>query len=149
MIETPAAALTAEHLAKEVDFFSLGTNDLIQYTMAVDRVNESVAELYNPLHPAIIGLIQRTVEAAHKAGIWVGICGEMASDPALAVLLIGLGIDELSVSSVAVLQLKRVIRSITLDDVRSFRQAILSHLQTGQAGKILNRFRRKHVCARG
>jgi phosphotransferase system enzyme I (PtsI) len=149
MIETPAAALTAEHLAKEVDFFSLGTNDLIQYTMAVDRVNESVAELYNPLHPAIIGLIQRTVEAAHKAGIWVGICGEMASDPALGVLLIGLGIDELSVSSVAVLQLKRVIRSITLDDVRSFRQAILSHLQTGQAGKILNRFRRKHVGARG
>jgi len=149
MIETPAAALTAEHLAKEVDFFSLGTNDLIQYTMAVDRVNESVAELYNPLHPAIIGLIQRTVEAAHKAGIWVGICGEMASDPALAVLLIGLGIDELSVSSVAVLQLKRVIRSITLDDVRSFRQAILSHLQTGQAGKILNRFRQKHVGVRG
>jgi phosphotransferase system enzyme I (PtsI) len=149
MIETPAAALTAEHLAKEVDFFSLGTNDLIQYTMAVDRVNESVAELYNPLHPAIVGLIQRTVEAAHKAGIWVGICGEMASDPALGVLLIGLGIDELSVSSVAVLQLKRVIRSITLDDVRSFRQAILSHLQTGQAGKILNRFRRKHVGARG
>ena len=149
MIETPAAALTAEHLAKEVDFFSLGTNDLIQYTMAVDRVNESVAELYNPLHPAIIGLIQRTVEAGHKAGIWVGICGEMASDPALAVLLIGLGIDELSVSSVAVLQLKRVIRSITLDDVRSFRQAILSHLQTGQAGKILNRFRGKHMGARG
>ena len=145
MIETPAAALTATTLAREVDFFSLGTNDLIQYTMAVDRVNESVAHLYNPAHPAVVRLIQLTVDAAHKAGIWVGVCGEMAGDPAFAVLLLGLGVDELSMSAVAIPEVKRVIRSLTLDEVRKLRQDVLVGLDKGRAEKVLARFRKKHL----
>jgi phosphotransferase system enzyme I (PtsI) len=144
MVETPSAALTAHILAKEVDFFSIGTNDLIQYTMALDRVNESVADLYNPLHPSVIRLIRATIDAAHKAGIWVGLCGEMGADPAMAVLLIGLGIDELSMSGVAVPEVKRLIRSLTLEEVRKFRQDILADLETGDPGKVLAQFRRKH-----
>ncbi|NQU44612.1 phosphoenolpyruvate--protein phosphotransferase, partial [bacterium] len=145
MVETPAAALTAEQLANEVDFFSIGTNDLIQYTMAVDRVNESVAELYNPLHPSVLQLIRLTVEAARKTGIWVGLCGEMAADPSLAVLMMGLGIDELSMSPVTIPEVKKVIRSLTLAEVRKLRQDIMANLNTGQAARILEQFRRKHA----
>lgn len=145
MIETPAAALTAPMLAKEVDFFSIGTNDLIQYTTAVDRVNESVAYLYNPLHPAVIQLIRFTIDSAHKAGIWVGVCGEMAADPAMAVLLLGMGVDELSMSAVVVPEVKRVIRSLTLDDVRKLRQQVLANLETDKAAEILAEFRARYV----
>ncbi|MBN1866921.1 phosphoenolpyruvate--protein phosphotransferase [Candidatus Sumerlaeota bacterium] len=145
MIETPSAALTADVLAREVDFFSIGTNDLIQYTMAVDRVNESVADLYNPLHPSVVRLIRDTIDAAHKNGLWVGLCGEMAADPVLAVFLMGLGIDELSMSAVAIPWVKRLIRSLTLEDVRKLRQDILETLRLGQAGAVVKRFRRKHL----
>ncbi|MFP4380137.1 MAG: phosphoenolpyruvate--protein phosphotransferase [Candidatus Sumerlaeia bacterium] len=145
MIETPAAALTADLLAEEADFFSIGTNDLIQYTMAVDRVNESVADLYNPLHPSVVHLIEKTVDAAHRQGIWIGLCGEMASDPALAVLLMGMGLDEISMSSVAILEVKRVIRSIELEDVRRLRQDVLSKLNTDEAAKAMRKFRKKHI----
>ena len=120
MIEVPSAALTADVLAQEVDFFSIGTNDLIQYTLAVDRVNQKVAQLYDPLHPSVLRLITYVVEKAHEAGIWVGVCGEMAGDPMTAVLLVGLGVDELSMGSVVIPEVKALIRGITLTQAREF-----------------------------
>ncbi len=118
MIEIPSAALTSDILAREVDFFSIGTNDLIQYSLAVDRVNEKIAYLYQPTHPAILKLIQMVVENAHAAGKWVGSCGEMSGDPAIALLLVGLGIDELSASPVSLPKIKKAVRSIRYDDAK-------------------------------
>ena len=112
MIEVPSAAITADLIAPHVDFFSLGTNDLVQYTLAVDRVNERVAYLYEPTHPAIIKLIKNTIDVGHQHGIWVGICGEMAANPVMAPLLMGLGIDEFSMSPSAVPMVKHVVRSL-------------------------------------
>jgi phosphotransferase system enzyme I (PtsI) len=113
MIEIPSAAIIADVLAKEVDFFSIGTNDLIQYTLAVDRVNPYVAELYRPTHPAVIRLIHRTIQAGAKEGIWTGICGEMAGDISLTPLLIGLGVEELSVGPHQVPSVRKAIRSLS------------------------------------
>ncbi len=112
MIEIPSAALTADLIAPKVKFFSIGTNDLVQYTLAVDRVNERVAYLYEPTHPAVLQLIRHTVEASHRHGIWTGVCGEMAGSPILAPLLLGLGVDELSASPGAIPLVKDVIRHI-------------------------------------
>jgi phosphotransferase system enzyme I (PtsI) len=109
MIEIPGAALIAGELAKYVRFFSIGTNDLIQYTLAVDRVNDRVSYLYQPTHPAILDLLHRTVEAAHANGVWVGVCGEMAADPLMAPILVGLGVDGLSVAPSAVPMIKDAI----------------------------------------
>src|SRR5205823_14440005 len=106
MIEMPSAALTADLLARECDFFSIGTNDLIQYTMAVDRVNEYVSYLYEPLHPALIRLIENVARAANAANIPVTVCGEMAGEPMIAPVLVGLGIRELSMSAVSVPEVK-------------------------------------------
>jgi phosphotransferase system enzyme I (PtsI) len=114
MIEIPSAAVAADMLAKEVDFFSIGTNDLIQYSIAVDRLNEHIAHLYQPTHPAIVRLIRMTVEAGHAAGIWVGVCGEMASEIALTPLLIGLGVDELSTGAALVPRVKKAVQSLDL-----------------------------------
>lgn len=112
MIELPSAAVMAHQLAPEVDFFSVGTNDLIQYTIAVDRVNERVAHLYQPGHPAILRLLQMVVDAAHGQGIWVGVCGEMAGDPLFAPVLVGLGVDELSVGPSQILRVKHALRHL-------------------------------------
>src|SRR6185503_7028113 len=116
MIEMPSAALTADMLAAECDFFSIGTNDLIQYTMAVDRVNEYVSYLYEPLHPALIRLIGGVAAAARAANIPVTVCGEMAGEPMIAPVLIGLGIRELSMSAVSMGEVKAAIREMTAVD---------------------------------
>ncbi len=131
MIEIPSAALTAEMIAPEVDFFSIGSNDLIQYTMAVDRVNEKVANLYEPTHPAILRLIRSVVEAAHNNEIWVGVCGEMAGEPLFAPLLLGMGIDELSAASSSLPRVKEVIRRLTLREAQELAAASL-HANSGR-----------------
>jgi len=126
MIEIPSAVLTADLLAKRVKFFSIGTNDLIQYSLAVDRLNEKIAHLYEPTHPAIVRLIKTTVEAGHRRGIWVGVCGEMAGDPTLVPLLLGLGVDELSVAVSAVPQVKFLIRHLNLGEARDLAEFALN-----------------------
>ena len=125
MIEVPAAALTADALAEEVDFFSLGTNDLIQYTIAVDRVNERVAYLYEPTHPAVLRLLKTAIEAGHARKIWVGVCGQMAADPVMVPLLLGLGVDEMSVAPQAVPLIKDAVRSVTFDECRDLARTAL------------------------
>jgi phosphotransferase system enzyme I (PtsI) len=118
MIETPSAVIVAESLAKRLKFFSIGTNDLIQYSLAVDRMNEKIAHLYEPTHPAIVRLIKSTVDAAHKHKIWVSVCGEMASDPVLAPLLLGLGVDELSAALPLVAPVKFLVRRLKMSEAK-------------------------------
>ncbi len=125
MIEIPSAVLGAESLAKRCKFFSIGTNDLIQYSLAIDRLNEKIAHLYEPTNPAILRLIKMTVDAAHKHGIWVGVCGEMAGDPVLTPLLLGLGVDELSVAPPNLPQIKFLIRRLKLSEARELAEAAL------------------------
>lgn len=133
MIEIPSAALSARWLAKEVDFFSIGTNDLIQYTIAVDRVNDRVAHLYSPTHPAILRLIKETADAAHEAGIWAGVCGEMAGEIALTPLLVGLGLDELSTSPGLVPRVKKAIQSLAYSECA---ELVERALQTAEIEEI-------------
>jgi phosphotransferase system enzyme I (PtsI) len=125
MIEIPSAVLIANTLARRVKFFSIGSNDLIQYTLAADRTNEKVSHLYEPTHPAIIRLIKMTVDAAHAAGIWAGVCGEIAGDPMLAPLLIGLGVDELSAAPPVIAEVKYMIRRIKLTEAQALAEFAL------------------------
>lgn len=118
MIEIPSAVMVADDLAKRAKFFSIGTNDLIQYSLAVDRMNERIAHLYQPTHPAILNLIRLTVEAAERNGIWAGVCGEMAHDPALVPLLLGLGIKELSAATPSIPNIKYLIRNLDLNEAK-------------------------------
>lgn len=120
MIEIPSAVMIADHIAKEVDFFSIGSNDLIQYTTAVDRINDRVADLYKPSHPAVVALIRETVEAAHRNGIWCGICGEVASDLLMTPVWVGLGVDELSVGSAQILKTRRALSKLDSEQCRHF-----------------------------
>ena len=146
MIEIPSAALASDVLAKEVNSFSLGTNDLIQYVLAIDRMNEKIAYLYEPTHPAIIRLIDLTIRNGHGHGIWVGSCGEMSSDPAIAILLVGLGIDEISASPVTLPKIKKAIRSIRYSDAVGIAQRALS-FSTGKESYAFLREKLKEVCA--
>ena len=136
MIEIPSAAVTADLLAQEVDFFSIGTNDLIQYAIAVDRVNERIAHLYEPTHPAIIRLIKNVIDAGHAHNLWVGICGEMAGEIALTPLLIGLGVDELSTGPALVPRVKRAVQSL---DVGLCLQLVDEISRLDSASQILER----------
>ena len=126
MIEIPSAVLAADHLAREAAFFSIGTNDLIQYTFAVDRVNDRIAHLYNPTHPAILRMIKMAVDAAHANGIWTGVCGEMAGDVLLTPLLLGLGVDELSATSAVVPRVKKAVQSLDASRCESLVHAALA-----------------------
>jgi len=126
MIEIPSAAISANVLAREADFFSIGTNDLIQYTLAVDRVNEKIAHLYEPTHPAVLRLLKMIADAAHANNIWVGVCGEMAGDVALIPLLLGLGMDELSASATLVPRVKRAVQSLAIPECRELVEVALN-----------------------
>jgi phosphotransferase system enzyme I (PtsI) len=130
MIEIPSAAISADVLAREVDFFSIGTNDLIQYTVAVDRMNERIAHLYEPTHPAVLRLLKMISDAAHSNNIWVGVCGEMAGDIACTPLLIGLGMDELSASAALVPRVKRAVQSLAVAECKELVDEALTQ-QTG------------------
>ncbi len=136
MIEIPSAAICASALAREVDFFSIGTNDLIQYALAVDRVNEKIAYLYEPTHPAILRLLKMVADAAHASRIWVGVCGEMAGDVALVPLLLGLGMDELSASATLVPRVKRAVQSVAIPECR---ELVEDALKLNTASEILGR----------
>jgi len=125
MVEIPSAAVCADILAKEVDFFSIGTNDLIQYTLAVDRMNEKIAYLYEPFHPAIIRLIKNVIDASHREGKWTGMCGEMAGEPLAVPLLLGLGLDEFSMSATAIPFAKKIIRSFEYDEAKELAEKVL------------------------
>ena len=138
MIEVPSAAMVADILAKHVDFFSMGTNDLIQYSLAVDRVNEKIAHLYEPAHPGVLRMIRLIVDAAKASGIWVGICGEMAADPGFALLLMGMGVDELSVAAVAIPGIKLLIRSATFAEAQELAQRVLSLQSPEEIRKQIN-----------
>jgi phosphotransferase system enzyme I (PtsI) len=125
MIEVPSAVLVAGALAREVDFFSIGTNDLIQYTLAIDRINESVSYLYEPLHPAVLKMLRMIVEEGRQAGIRVAMCGEMAGEPAYALILLGLEINELSMHPMAIPRVKKVIRGATCAESKSLLEKVI------------------------
>jgi phosphotransferase system enzyme I (PtsI) len=139
MIEIPSAAVAAESLARRVKFFSIGTNDLIQYSLAVDRLNEKIAHLYEPTHPAILRLIKMTADAGRHHGIWVGVCGEMAGDPILTPLLLGLGVTELSAAPAVVPQIKYLIRRLKMNEARELAEFAL---QCDSGAEILARCRK-------
>lgn len=135
MIEIPSAAVTSDIIAKEVDFFSIGTNDLCQYTLAVDRMNQEVSYLYNPLHPAILRLVKTVIDASHaREGLFTGMCGEMAGDPLATLILLGLGMDEFSMSASSIPQVKKIIRSVSYEDAKAIAEKALN-LETGEEVK--------------
>ncbi len=126
MVEIPAVAVLSDQFAKEVDFFSIGTNDLIQYTTAVDRGNRQISHLYNQFHPALLTLVKTVIENGHKAGIWVGMCGEVAGDPKLIPILIGMGLEEFSMSPISILKARWIIKNITQQEMKEMAEKVIN-----------------------
>jgi len=139
MIEVPSSGTIADLLAREVNFFSIGTNDLIQYLLAIDRVNEQVSHLYEPLHPAVLRLLRRIIDAAHAQGIPVAMCGEMAGEPAYLPILLGMGIDELSMTPIAILEVKKILRSMDYRQCREIVHNIFTFTTADEIRAYLNR----------
>ena len=137
MIEVPAAVFVADHLASEVDFFSLGTNDLTQYTMAADRGNARVSGLINPFNPAVIRAIDHTARAARERGIWIGMCGEMAGNPLAAPMLVGMGLTELSMSAPAIPGVKEALREITSEKAEKIARRVLTMASAAEIEQYL------------
>ncbi|MBL0503382.1 phosphoenolpyruvate-protein phosphotransferase PtsI [Aeromonas caviae] len=147
MIETPAAAVMAHHLAKEVDFFSIGTNDLTQYTLAVDRGNEMISAMYNPLSPSVLTLIKMVIDASHDNGKWTGMCGELAGDERATLLLLGMGLDEFSMSAISVPRIKKLIRNTNFEDVKAMADQALSFATAAEIEACVDNFiKQKAVC---
>ena len=140
MVETPSAGVNARHLAKEVDFFSIGTNDLTQYTLAVDRGNEIIAHLYNPLTPSVLNLIKQVIDASHAEGKWTGMCGELAGDVRATALLLGMGLDEFSMSAISVPHVKKLARSISYADAKALADEALAQPTAADIERLVNDF---------
>jgi len=147
MVETPAAASISHHLAKEVDFFSIGTNDLAQYTLAVDRGNEMISHLYNPLSPSVLGLIKEVIDASHAEGKWTGMCGELAGDERATLLLLGMGLDEFSMSAISIPPIKKIIRNTNFTDVQALAAQVLAQPTAQDIMNCVNKFiKEKTLC---
>ncbi|MGL9760186.1 MAG: phosphoenolpyruvate-protein phosphotransferase PtsI [Symbiopectobacterium sp.] len=147
MVETPAAAAIANHLAKEVDFFSIGTNDLTQYTLAVDRGNELISHLYNPMSPSVLRLIKQVIDASHAKGKWTGMCGELAGDERATLLLLGMGLDEFSMSAISIPGIKKIIRNANYDDAKALAKQALSQPTAQELSDVVSRFiKEKTLC---
>ncbi|MDG2629119.1 phosphoenolpyruvate-protein phosphotransferase PtsI [Vibrio parahaemolyticus] len=140
MVETPAAAAIAHHLAKEVSFFSIGTNDLTQYTLAVDRGNEMISHLYNPLSPAVLTVIKQVIDASHAEGKWAGMCGELAGDERATLLLLGMGLDEFSMSGISIPKVKKVIRNSNFAEVKAMAEEALSLPTASEIEAVVEKF---------
>lgn len=147
MVETPASATIAHHLAKEVDFFSIGTNDLTQYTLAVDRGNERISHLYNPMSPSVLLLIKQVIDASHAVGKWTGMCGELAGDERATLLLLGMGLDEFSMSSISIPRIKKIIRNTNFEDVKALAAEALAQPTAEALTSIVDKFiKEKTLC---
>lgn len=140
MIETPASAIIAEHLIKEVDFFSIGTNDLTQYTLAVDRGNDLISHLYNPISPSVLKLIKNVIDISHLHGKWTGMCGELAGDERVTALLLGMGLDEFSMSSTSIPKIKEIIRKTSFSKSQELAKTVLNAATTKEILDLLNKF---------
>jgi phosphotransferase system enzyme I (PtsI) len=137
MIELPSAVMIADILAREVDFFSIGTNDLIQYSLGIDRTNKYVSHLYQPLHPALLRSIKYVVDAGHRAGIEISMCGEMASDPYCLPILLGMQVDSLSLNPQSIPNIKRVLRKVTMQDCTDLLKDILTSDSVSRSNKLV------------
>ena len=140
MVETPSAAVNAKFLAKEVDFFSIGTNDLTQYTLAVDRGNELISHLYNPMSPSVLGLIKQVIDASHAEGKWTGMCGELAGDERATLLLLGMGLDEFSMSAISVPRIKKLIRHVNYQEVKALADEALQKPTAAEIEQLIQAF---------
>ncbi|MDD7426700.1 MAG: phosphoenolpyruvate-protein phosphotransferase PtsI [[Actinobacillus] rossii] len=140
MVETPSAAVNAKFLAKEVDFFSIGTNDLTQYTLAVDRGNEMISHLYNPMSPSVLGLIKQVIDASHAEGKWTGMCGELAGDERATLLLLGMGLDEFSMSAISVPRIKKLIRNVNFADAKALADKAMQVPTAAEIEQLVNEF---------